>query len=118
MQAAYKSLKARLDRNLRVLTGHDGTAAGLIQDMVNDDMQCLMFKCRAHLMRIHAKVQQAKFAAVPFERRISQSKPGIFIFITERMSYSNTFFRYQASAAHRNKPCKACAKYQTNGYEI
>lgn len=78
MQAAYKSLKARLDRNLRLLTGHDGAAAGLIQDMVNDDMQCLVFKCRAYLMRIHAKVQQAKFAAVPFERRISQSKPGMF----------------------------------------
>lgn len=76
MITAYNRLKARLEVNLKLLTGHDGVAAALVQDVVEDEMQCLAFRCRAHLMRIHAKVQQAKFAAVPFERRISQSKPG------------------------------------------
>jgi len=99
MNTAYNRLKARLERNLKLLTGHDGAAAALIQEVVDDEMQCQIFKCRAHLMRIHSKVQQAKFAAVPFERRISQSKPGnccshhivhVFIFITMQiLSFDN-----------------------------
>jgi hypothetical protein len=80
MNTAYNRLKARLERNLKLLTGHDGAAAALIQEVVEDKMQCLIFKCQAHLMRIHSKVQQAKFAAVPFERRISQSKSGNYSF--------------------------------------
>jgi hypothetical protein len=76
MNTAYNRLEARLQGNVKLLTGHDSAAAALIQEVVEDEMQCLVFKCRAHLMRIHSKVQQAKFAAVPYERRISQSKPG------------------------------------------
>ncbi len=76
MNTAYNRLKARLECNVKLLTGHDGAAAALIQEVIEDDMQCLVFKCRAHLMRIHSKVQQAKFATVPYECRISQSKPG------------------------------------------
>lgn len=76
MNTAYIRLQARLERDLKVLTGHDGEAAALIQETVEDEMKCLVFKCQAKLMQIHSKVQQAKFAAVPFERRISQSKPG------------------------------------------
>lgn len=77
MESAYARLQAQLDRHLRTLTGHDGDAAAFFQDTISNDMQCLVFKCRAHLIRVHAKVQQAKFAAVPYERRISQSKPGM-----------------------------------------
>ena len=80
LQSAHNRLKTQLDRNLKLLTGHDSTAAALITDAVNDEMQCLVFKCRAYLMRIHSRVQQAKFAAVPYERRISQSKQGIHHF--------------------------------------
>lgn len=76
MDTAYLRLQARLQRSLKSLTGHDGMAAALIQDVVEDKMKCLVFKCRANLMRIHSKVQQAKFAVVPYERSISQSKPG------------------------------------------
>jgi len=76
MNTAYNRLKARLECGVKLLIGHDSAAAALIQEVVEDDMQCLAFKCRAHLMQIHSKVQQAKFAAVPYERRISQSKPG------------------------------------------
>jgi hypothetical protein len=81
MQTAYNRLQARLDSNLKLLTGHDGAAAALIQDVAGDEMQILVFKCQAHLMRVHGKVQQAKFAAMPFERRISQSKPGNYIYL-------------------------------------
>jgi hypothetical protein len=80
IQSAHNRLKTQLDRNIKLLTGHDSTAAALITDAVNDEMQCLVFKCRAYLMRIHSRVQQAKFAAVPYERRISQSKQGIHQF--------------------------------------
>lgn len=79
MQIAYNRLNVRLEQNLKLLTGHDGAAAALIQDAAGDEMKSLVFKCQAHLMRIHGKVQQAKFAAVPFERRISQSKSGKII---------------------------------------
>ena len=82
MNTAHNQLKAHLDHNVKLLTGHDSAAAALIQDMVEDEMQCLVFKCQAHLMQIHAKVLQAKFAAVPFEHRISQSKPGNYSFAT------------------------------------
>jgi hypothetical protein len=74
MKSTYSRLKAQLARNLKLLTGRDTTSAALIEDAVNDEMQCLVFKCRAYLMRVHSRVQQAKFAAVPFQRRISQSK--------------------------------------------
>jgi hypothetical protein len=89
MNTAYDRLKARLECNIKLLTGHDGAAAALIQEVVEDEMQCLVFKCRAHLMRIHSKVQQAKFAAVPYERRISQSKPGNYSYhhIVLKFSY-------------------------------
>jgi hypothetical protein len=76
LKSTYQRLKTHLERNVQLLTGHDAASAALIQDTVEDEMQCLVFKCRAYLMRVHAKVQQAKFAAVPFERRISQSKSG------------------------------------------
>ena len=80
IQLAHNRLKTQLDRSIKLLTGHDSTAAALISDAVNDEMQCLVFKCRAYLMRIHSRVQQAKFAAVPYEHRISQSKQGIHHF--------------------------------------
>ena len=79
MQSAHDRLKIQLDHNLKLLTGHDSTAAALITDAVDDEMQCLAFKCRAYLMRIHSRVQQAKFTAVPYECRISQSKQGIHV---------------------------------------
>ena len=76
MNTTYNRLKAHLECGVKLLLGHDSAAAALIQEVVEDDMQCLVFKCQAHLMRTHSKVQQAKFAAVPYECRISQSKPG------------------------------------------
>ena len=76
MNTAYNQLKAHLECGVKLLIGHDSAAAALIQEVVEDDMQCLVFKCQAHLMRIHSKVQHAKFATVPYERCISQSKPG------------------------------------------
>jgi len=45
MNTAHNQLKAHLDCNVKLLTGHDSAAAALIQDMVEDEMQCLVFKC-------------------------------------------------------------------------
>jgi hypothetical protein len=115
MNTAYKRLKALLEGNVRLLTGHDSAAAALIQEVVEDEMQCLVFKCRAHLMRIHSKVQQAKFAAVPYERRISQSKPGNFN-LTGLLRFSYFFqCRCQTNAKNGVWSCKTCTHDQANG---
>jgi hypothetical protein len=45
MITAYNQLKACLEVNLKLLTRHDGVAAALVQDVVEDEMQCLAFGC-------------------------------------------------------------------------
>ena len=91
MNAAYNQLNTNLQHNIKLLTGRDSATAALIQEVVEDEMQCLVFKCRAQLMQVRSKVQQAKFAAVPYERRISQSKPGnLNLTILLKFSYLTT----------------------------
>lgn len=76
LMAAREKLKARITKSLRTLTGDDHATAALVKKAFDNDIHALVFKCRAYLGRIHSKVLQAKFAAVPYERRVSQSKGG------------------------------------------
>lgn len=87
LASAYTRLDVRLQHNYKLLTGKDETAAALLRGTFDDEMQCLAFKCRAYLYQIHLKVQQAKLAAVPFERRISQAKKGMML--SNAYSYSS-----------------------------
>lgn len=74
--SARDKLKARITRSMRLLTGGDSATASLVKKAFSNDLHALVFKCRAYLARIHSKVLQAKFAAVPYERRVSQAKGG------------------------------------------
>lgn len=72
--AAITKLRGQITRGMVLLTGKDKATAELVKKASNDSAHALLFKCWATLSRIHSKVLQAKLAAVPYERHISQAK--------------------------------------------
>lgn len=72
--AAITKLRGQIARGMILLTGKDKATADLVNKASTNSAHALLFKCRATLSRIHSKVLQAKLAAVPYERHISQAK--------------------------------------------
>lgn len=76
--AAIVKLQGQIACAIHLLTGKDKATANLVKKASTNSAHALLFKCQASLSRIHSKVLQAKLAAVPYERHISQAKGGMF----------------------------------------
>jgi hypothetical protein len=75
-------LEHRIKKGLMVLTGKDSGTAQSIKKAVQDDYLAKHLKARAVLMRVHQRVKHSLLSAVPYKRRISHAKKGVFELLT------------------------------------
>lgn len=71
-------LEHRIKSSLTSLTGKDSGTAQSIKKAICDDYLAKRLKGRAILMRVHQRVKNSLLSAVPYKRRISRAKKGMF----------------------------------------
>jgi hypothetical protein len=78
LQETAEQLKKKMQSSLMKLTGKDSATAAALKKAIKDEFLGLRLKGRALLIRIRQKVQQSLLAAVPFKRRVSRAKKGMW----------------------------------------
>jgi hypothetical protein len=78
LQALVAQLDIRINKKVKILTGKDSATAATVTRAVTNDYLAKRLKARALLMRVHQKVMHSLLVALPYKRRISRAKKGVF----------------------------------------
>lgn len=76
LHATATRLKARIRQSVKLLTGKDSSAAAALQKVIKSEFDLRMYKCRALLLRLAARVRDCLLATIPYKKRISHTKQG------------------------------------------
>lgn len=78
LHALVAQLDIWINKKVRILTGKDSATAATVARAVTNDYLAKRLKARALLMRVHQKVMHSLLVALPYKRRISRAKKGVF----------------------------------------
>jgi hypothetical protein len=78
LQALVAQLDIRINKKVKILTGKDSATAATVTRAVTNHYLAKRLKARALLMRVHQKVMHSLLVALPYKRRISRAKKGVF----------------------------------------
>ena len=73
-------LEGRIKKAMESLTGKDAGTARYIKAAAQNEYLARRLKARAILTRVHQKVKHSLLAAVPYRRRVSRAKKGMWLF--------------------------------------
>jgi hypothetical protein len=76
LHATATRLKARIRQSVKLLTGKDSSAGAALKKVIKNEFDLRLYKCRALLLRLAARVRDSLLAAVPYKKRISHTKQG------------------------------------------
>lgn len=71
-------LTARIEKANRILMGRDSATARAIEAATKDDVKIKKMKARAIRLKIRHKIKDVLMSAVPYKRRISRTKKGMW----------------------------------------